>query len=151
MAQNNSTDKLDPLYLEIWKAALEAWDKEADRFWTRNNVFLMLCTALIAILIAVNLEVIIRLAVSVLAMLFSYIWLKVNRRGKYYLDRWKKVIIPIEKKFLGISILSGFPPPSGGKPTTIYMQYITLVFWATFIVIFINTLISLVSVGGGIN
>ena len=82
-----------------WSTMIAAWDAEADRFWTRNNVFLTINGALFAVLAGFARDAWVVLAVSSFGFGLSLVWLRVNRVGKFYLDRWWEPIAASEAEW----------------------------------------------------
>lgn len=88
-----------PTYIEpreLWAELLKHWDSETNRFWARNNVFLVLNGALVALLSKSNLPEIFIIVAAILGMVTGLIWYRINVIGKYYMDRWKEPIHQIE-------------------------------------------------------
>lgn len=121
----------------LWIQVSNLWDKEADRFWTRNNILLLVNGGLIALLSTIKvLEVI--LIISILGILLSILWLWINTISKYYLNRWKPILVEIEKTWpvKPISQIDDehntHPIPLNYEATSTYMRWTicTLgVFW----------------------
>lgn len=128
-------------YVEKWKTAMEMWDKEADRFWARNNIFLLLAGALTVLLTAASLSSAIRSLVSVLGVLFTYIWMRVNQRGKFYLDRWKPIIEDLEEK-TGIPVLRRLSH-TRKRASTKYMEYGTIIFMVIYSLVLLASILEL--------
>ena len=82
-----------------WLKLIELWTAETDRYWSRNNVFLLINGGLIAILTTQNSSDTVAFLVSLVAVFICTIWYRVNAIGKYYLDRWKGPIKAVEKEW----------------------------------------------------
>ena len=76
---------------EILKLLRELTEKESDRFWTRNNVFVTINAGLLAFLAASYDEVppFVFLAMCGFGIATSLAWYQVSRAGKYYAQRWR--------------------------------------------------------------
>ncbi len=83
----------------VWEGIINIWDKEADRFWMRNNVFLTINGAILLFITSFSKDNLIAIIVSIFGMVLCGIWLDVNIIGKYYLDRWKTPLKQIEKQW----------------------------------------------------
>ena len=64
--------------IEKWKTLAELWDKEADRFWARNNVFLVVNSALLIVVSGFVQEPILCIIVSSFGVVFSLDLLLLN-------------------------------------------------------------------------
>ncbi len=93
--ENKTQNELDQEE-HVWAAIMQTWDKEADRFWTRNNVFLTINGAMLVFVTSFSTDLKINLLVTIFGMIFCIIWMRVNQIGKYYLDRWKEPLKKIE-------------------------------------------------------
>lgn len=136
--------------IEKWKTLAELWDKEADRFWARNNVFLVVNSALLIVVSVFVQEPIVCIIVSFFGVVFSLFWYRVNLMGKYYLDRWKPILEKLENgdeldvfgKELSAS-KTKFKEPQKYKPTSTYMRYVTISFTLIWVTLIIYNLIKL--------
>lgn len=136
--------------IEKWKTLAELWDKEADRFWARNNVFLVVNSALLIVVSAFVEEPIVCIIVSSFGVVFSLFWYRVNLMGKYYLDRWKPILKQLENgdeldvfgKELPAS-KTKFKEPQKYKPTSTYMRYVTISFTLIWLILIIYYIIKL--------
>lgn len=80
-----------------WQSVMEIWDREADRFWTRSNIFLIVNGALLLAVTSFASQPMLGVIVSVFGLLFVRIWMYVNRIGKYYVDRWRMLLEQLEE------------------------------------------------------
>ncbi len=94
---NVSDQKAEQEYA-LWVQVSNLWDKEADRFWTRNNILLLVNGGLIALLSTIKLLEVI-LLISVFGILLSILWMWINTISKYYLNRWKPILKSFEKEW----------------------------------------------------
>lgn len=76
---------------EILKLLRELTEKESDRFWTRNNVFVGINAGLLAFLAASYDEVptFVFLGMCGFGIATSLAWYQISRAGKYYAQRWR--------------------------------------------------------------
>ena len=135
---------LENIRIEKWKTLAQIWDKEADRFWTRNNIFLIVNSALLIVVSSFVQEPIVCIIVSVFGIIFSFFWYRINKMGKYYLDRWKILLSKLEHdddiNIFGKELLKvkeKFQEPKKYKATSTYMRYVTILFgmiWVTLII-----------------
>jgi len=75
--------------LQQWQSLLQIWDGEADRYWSRNTVFLLLNGGLVAILATGSPSPYVAMVVCIGGVASSLIWHRANTIAKYYIDRWK--------------------------------------------------------------
>lgn len=87
-----------PTQFEQYKLALELLEKESDRFWSRNNVFLLIQAALISLYGAImdDKSLLFNLLISMQAWFLAFTWLCVLIKGATYVARWDKVVRDIE-------------------------------------------------------
>lgn len=99
----NSTNNTSPTYanlLEHYKIAVNMHKEEANRYWTRNNVFLILNGALLAIFSKdIGEKAFIIIVVSFIGITISLAWFGILNKGKSQIERWRKVIDSIENNF----------------------------------------------------
>lgn len=76
---------------ELLKLLRQLTEKESDRFWTRNNVFVTINAGLLAFLASsyTNLHYVIFLTLCFFGLATSLSWLQISRAGKYYAQRWR--------------------------------------------------------------
>lgn len=134
MSSQGRTSKRDR-NVEKWKATTKLWDAEADRFWSRNNIFLIVNSALLVVISSFVEKSIIWMCISVFGLLFSTFWFKVNVMGKYYLDRWKPILAKLEKddeiNIFGHELPEArrtFTAPQQYKSSSTYMRYVAILF-----------------------
>lgn len=130
--------------LEKWKALTEVWNKEADRFWTRNHVFLIVNSALLMVLSGFTEEALMSLIFSSFGLIFSIFWYCVIVKGKYYMERWMPILQKLEKDdeidVFGKELLESSAESKATKkyePTSTYMKYVAISFaliWLTLII-----------------
>lgn len=77
--------------LEIIKYLRDLSEKESDRFWKRNNVFVTINAGLLAFLISSysNNDNYIVILICVFGFITSLAWFQISRTGKYYAQRWR--------------------------------------------------------------
>jgi hypothetical protein len=76
---------------EVIKLLRELTEKESDRFWTRNNVFVTINAGLLAFLAASYEKVpfFVFLGMCGFGIATSLAWYQISRAGKYYAQRWR--------------------------------------------------------------
>jgi len=96
----NREDSKSPGIRDQYKLANEMHKEEANRYWIRNNVFLILNAALVAIFSKdITKQISIVCIVSSVGIIMALTWLSVLTRGKNQIERWRKVIDHYESKF----------------------------------------------------
>jgi len=77
--------------LELIKLLRELTEKESDRFWTRNNVFVTINAALLAFFASSysKLPVILYGSLCLFGLTTSLAWFQISRAGKFYAQRWR--------------------------------------------------------------
>lgn len=100
--QQNATKKIpDDIAMATTHAAmLGVWDKEADRFWVRNNLMLIANGLLLGGAIAADPNPQIKVLVCSLGFFFSWSWLIMNKKSGHYVARWRPVIERYEAEML---------------------------------------------------
>ena len=124
-----STQQLQNAFT-IWQTCLQLWDNEANRFWTRSNIFLIINGVLITFLSSKTLSNTFLMMSSVSGIILCLIWLKVNSKGTWYIKRWRPIIIDIEEQ-IDIEVfqkLRNQEDPSRLKASTTYMRYGIILF-----------------------
>jgi hypothetical protein len=76
---------------ELVKYLRNLSEKESDRFWTRNNVFVTINAGLLAFLASSysSLDRIMIMFICVFGVIISAAWLQISRTGKFYAQRWR--------------------------------------------------------------
>lgn len=114
--------------LELWRAVANLRESESDRFWSRNNVLLVVNGGLLVLLARVDLDVILGMLTAFLGLVLASIWLRVNRVGKQYVDRWEPILLKLELGWpvrpISLSREGGFPAAVKHKGTTTYMNWL---------------------------
>ena len=82
----------------IYASLVAVWDKEADRFWVRSNLLLIVNGALFGLITASSTPQILRASGCLFGLYFSFYWLLMNDKGGYYVGRWRPVIEAYEQK-----------------------------------------------------
>ena len=143
------------LLFEEYKLAIELAEKEADRFWMRNNVLLLVQAALIAFFDSVkSVGSIYGALVAAQGFFLALIWIGVLVKGKNYISRWDNVSRNIERKMvktysgelLGLRQLSDkvkekdtlHPIKFLNKSTTVLIKYVIyslLFFWGVLFIV----------------
>lgn len=125
-------DKGDPTL--IWQSICEMWDAEANRFWMRNNIFILVNSGLIAVQTSLNTGFTIKSLLAIVGIIFVSIWIQINRLGKFYLDRWKHIATCIEDK-LEMGIISALPSkkPASTKKFEIVL-WVFLIVWIVLLI-----------------
>ena len=78
---------------EYYKIAVDLHNSESQRYWERNNVFILVNGAFLAFLgTDIIEEKVDRLVICSIGFLFSYMWILILRQGKDLIERWRKVI-----------------------------------------------------------
>lgn len=127
-----------------WQSLLQIWDNEADRFWTRNNIFLVVNGALLIAVTSFSKEPFIAAAISVFGMIFVVLWTRVNRIGKFYVDRWRMLLEELEKPWehLLVSKISQLAKQhrvaSKHRSSTTYMRRALWLMFFLWLTIFLN-------------
>lgn len=80
----------------IYAAVLDIWDGECDRFWARNNIFLIVNSVLFATITYFAKFSIVSLFITLVGVYVSGIWILINKKGAYYVHRWRPVIEKLE-------------------------------------------------------
>ena len=146
----NSKNKIEKIpneyYLKKWEISMQMWDDEADRFWSRNNIFILLNGGFIALITVFSPEAFIKCVISVLGITFAYIWIRVNERGVFYLDRWKPVIEELEKH-TRIPVIKKLPSykKTNQPSSTTYMKYGIFIFLIIYCILLVISLRELLS------
>jgi uncharacterized membrane protein (DUF485 family) len=83
---------------EAYKLTWELQNQEADRFWDRNNAFLLIHAGLLAVLTATSGAPFIERIVAIEGIVLAFLWLAISHRGKIYVYRWNKVLDRIENE-----------------------------------------------------
>lgn len=95
------SDKDLLIRFEEFKLALDLAEKEADRFWARNNVLLLVQAALIAFYDSINnIGNSYGLLVTAQGFFLSLIWIGVLIKGKNYISRWDVATRDMESKLM---------------------------------------------------
>lgn len=81
-------------------AMIGIWDKEADRFWVRNNLMLIANGLLFGGAIAAGQDPTTKFLVCLFGLFFSWMWLIMNRKSGHYVVRWRPVIEMYESEML---------------------------------------------------
>lgn len=90
-------------------AMLAVWDKEADRFWVRSNLMLLVNGALLGAVAAANQPAITKIVFGVFGLFFSWSWLLLNNKSGYYVSRWRPVIEQYEKHMISTTCFPILP------------------------------------------
>lgn len=127
--------------------AIELLENESDRFWARNNAFLLVQGAMIAFYSKATMGSLFSLLLSIEGLFLALIWIGVLVKGAKYVGRWDKVVREIENKlisksdeFVGLkklndkakSLESPFVVNFLNKRTTlliVYFIYSSVLFW----------------------
>ena len=150
-----------PLNFEEYKLALDLIEKESERFWTRNNVFLIIQGALIAFYNSVfSTGNFYGLIVAAQGFFLAVIWIGVLIKGKNYVDRWDITARDIEKRLLdtypntllGLKRLNDRAKSNErqhfiqllNKSTTLLIRYVIYSFMLFWSALFISLLISMI-------
>ena len=96
----------------IWAGLVAMWDHEADRFWVRNNVLMIANGVLIGYFVQNhdNQTAAFNRSLVALGVVLGAIWLIVNLKGSYYVNRWRPAIEKYEA-FLASSDYDFGPMP----------------------------------------
>ncbi len=98
MSGEMSSNKNDNI-LEYYKIAVELHNTESQRYWDRNNVFILINGGFLALL---GTDIIIgkidRLVICCIGAITAYMWILILRQGKDLIERWRKVIHKIENE-----------------------------------------------------
>ncbi|WHP67313.1 hypothetical protein [Phaeobacter inhibens] len=84
-------------YTEIYATVASLWDSECDRYWARNNIFLILQGALLAGFTSSSTEDFLRLSMACLGVLLCFIWFGISVQGAHYVARWRPALEEIER------------------------------------------------------
>ena len=93
----------------IYQTILDAHDDESDRFWTRNNIFLLINSGLLVTATSAIETPQLKIIVSIFGIYFSLIWVQVNKKGAYYVHRWRPVIEEFENVLKKTGLVSSKP------------------------------------------
>ncbi len=91
----------------VYASLLQMWDSEADRFWTRNNLLLLINGALLGLFGTFEAPRLITVLACAFGIYFSWLWMFLNKKGEYYVARWRPTIVEYEA-FLASEL--GTPP-----------------------------------------
>jgi hypothetical protein len=80
----------------VYATVVSVWDNEADRFWMRNNILLVLNGALFGFATTSNIAWQLRIFGCLLGIYVSLCWILLNAKGSYYVYRWRPAIEAIE-------------------------------------------------------
>jgi hypothetical protein len=86
-------------YALVYQAVLNIWDREADRFWVRNNLLLLVNGVLLGVATAATGPPMLRIASALFGVFLSIQWLMMNAKGGYYVSRWRPIIERMERTF----------------------------------------------------
>jgi len=147
---------------EQYKTALELLEKESDRFWTRNNILLLVQGAFISFYAStIKSNSIYSLLLASQGIILAFIWIGILMKGAQYVERWDKCVRELEKmilatgnlEFQGLKRLNDiakraevkpkFPLSLLNKRTTVLIRYLIIslsIFW---IIIFTLSLLNL--------
>lgn len=90
---------ISPKSLEFYKIAVELHNSESQRYWERNNVFILINGAFLALLGTDLIEgKIDKLIICLIGFFASYMWILILRQGKDLIERWRKVLHWIENE-----------------------------------------------------
>lgn len=81
-------------------AMLGVWDKEADRFWVRNNLMLIANGLLLGGAVSADQDPKIKVLICFFGLFFSWSWLIMNKKSGHYVARWRPVIERYEEEML---------------------------------------------------
>ena len=140
---------------ENYIKAMELLENESDRFWARNNVFLLVQGAMIAFYSKANMGSLFSALISIEGLFLALIWIGVLVKGAKYVGRWDDVVREIESKlvaesdsFIGLKKLNDISKAQEkpfilkflNKRTTLLIRYfiVSLVFF--WLIIFITNL-----------
>ena len=85
------------------------WDREADRFWVRNNLLLLVNGALLSIAATADVPRGLRLVLCGFGVYFSLHWVLINAKGGHYVSRWRPAIEAYEASLSKRPIFQGMP------------------------------------------
>jgi len=95
--------------VSVYQTIMDSWNRESDRFWSRNNLFLLINAALLTAISTFAQPSLISLAIAVLGIYFTGVWILVSKKGAYYVRRWRPVLERIEKQLQSDYSLSVSP------------------------------------------
>ena len=93
----------------VYSAYLGVWDREADRFWVRSNLLLLVNGALLGVVAGAQTPSRLKLIVCAFGVYFSIHWLLLNGKGLYYVARWRPAIEAYERMLLERPSFSSLP------------------------------------------
>lgn len=82
---------------EVHATYIAIWDREADRFWVRSNLMLLVNGALLGVVTGAQTPSALKLFLCAFGVYFSIHWLLVNGKGAYYVGRWRPAIEKYER------------------------------------------------------
>ena len=147
---------------DFWKTQyqlLSNWQiQEANRFWIRFQISLLLNGGLLAAYSAIfglkyersvyEIATLIGpLAISLVGIALSFIWHKLGDAGAKWQDYWVQRGIEIEKAHsedIEITVFSRIPPYEPVAPVRRYRRLIPVVFIITWVVLALTTIISII-------
>ena len=84
---------------EEYKLATDLLEKEADRYWNRSNIMLLIQGGLLALYGGVfGKGLLIEIAVCLQGLIFAVLWFGIVHKGGLYVNRWDRVVMDIEVK-----------------------------------------------------
>lgn len=100
--QHNTTNEIpdDAAMATTHAAMLGVWDKEADRFWVRNNLMLIANGLLLGGAVSADQDLKIKVLICFFGLFFSWSWLLMNKKSGHYVARWRPVIERYEEEML---------------------------------------------------
>jgi hypothetical protein len=93
----------------VHQTFVSVWDREADRFWVRNNLLLLVNGALLSVAATTDAPRGLQLILCGFGFYFSVHWLLINGKGAYYVGRWRPAIETYERFLSARPTFSGLP------------------------------------------
>ena len=84
-------------YVQLYAIVAGLWDSECDRYWARNNIFLILQGALLAGFTSASSDVFLRLSMASLGLVLCVIWFGISVQGAHYVARWRPALEELEE------------------------------------------------------
>ena len=113
---NSEREQSDEPAAAVYAAMLALWDKEADRYWTRNNILLALNAGMLGLVATGQASQIIRGAACLLGAFLAGTWIFLNRQGRYYTYRWRPVLEQYERELQARKAFANLPFLFTGTP-----------------------------------
>ena len=128
---------------KIIEILISATEKESDRYWTRNGIFISLLVGGIALIGALSdkMSLFYSNLLAISGILISCVWIQVLRQSKYYAERWREDLRECindnkqAKKYIRALTNPRISRPKGpsSSKSILLLSIISLIFWIAII------------------